>query len=154
MMDVKHLNVWREIVKFCGFGQLWKWVLSQSWEESKHFKGPCGKTGIQTSFLSLSCRHIECERNLMAQRLAPLNMNKPSSAENQAKPNSARRHHSSTGQEALEPLLASTDELHHPPPSPQTPVPKVNCPSKKDNGLKKHIILQWFFLCCLIFNYC
>ena len=75
----------------------------------------------------------------MAQRPAPLNMNKPSSAETQAKPNSARRHHSRTGQEALELLLASRDELHRPPPPPcrETPVPKVNCPSKKDNGFKK-----------------
>lgn len=73
----------------------------------------------------------------MAQRPAPLNMNKPSSAETQAKPNSAHRHHSRTGQEALELSLASTDELHHPPPSPQTPVPKVNCPSRKDNGVKQ-----------------
>lgn len=117
-------------------------VDSMSRREQNIFKDPCSKTGIQMSFLSLSCRHIECERNLMAQRLAPLNMNKPSSAESQAKPNSASRHHSRAGQEALGLLLASTDELHHPPHSPQTPVPKVNCPSKKDNGLKKHIILQ------------
>lgn len=57
----------------------------------------------------------------MAQRPAPLNMNKPSSAETQAKPNSARRHHSRTGQEALELLLASADELHPPP----TPPPSL-----------------------------
>lgn len=72
----------------------------------------------KVGFRILRChRHIECERNLMAQRPAPLNMNKPSSAETQAKPNSARRHHSRTEQEALELLLASTTELHSPAPS-------------------------------------
>lgn len=71
----------------------------------------------------------------MAQRPAPRNMNKPSSAETQAKPNSAHRHHSRAEQEALELSLASTDELHQPPPRPdKPPVPKVNCPSKKDKG--------------------
>jgi len=49
----------------------------------------------------------------MAQRPAPLNMNKPSSADTQAKPNSARRHHSGKGQEARQLSLASRDELHH-----------------------------------------
>lgn len=45
------------------------------------------QTGVQTSYLSLTFRYIECERNLMAQRPAPLNMNKPSSAENSSQVN-------------------------------------------------------------------
>ena len=67
----------------------------------------------------------------MAQRPAPLNMNKPSSADTQAKPNSARRHHSRTEQEALELLLASTDELRHPLPPRKPPFPKSIAHQKK-----------------------
>lgn len=76
----------------------------------------------------------------MAQRPAPLNMNKPSSAETQAKPNSARRHHSRTGQEALELLLASTDELHQPPPplAVKPRFPKSIAHQKKIMALKKN----------------
>lgn len=73
----------------------------------------------------------------MAQRPAPLNMNKPSSAETQAKPNSARRHHSRTGQEALELCLASTDEIHPAPPRHKPPFPKSIAHQKKDNVFKK-----------------
>lgn len=117
---------------------------------AKHFKHLCSKSGIQTSSLSLFCRHIECERNLMAQRPAPLNMNKPSSAEIQAKPNSARRHHSRTEQEALELLLASTTKLHSPTPSlptnshswSQLPIKKKR---KKVKSLKKSCS-DFFFL--------
>ncbi|CAB1437271.1 unnamed protein product [Pleuronectes platessa] len=88
--------------------------------------------------------HIECERNLMAQRPAPLNMNKPSSAETWAKPNSAQRHHSSAGQEAPELLLASSDRLHHHQHHHHPSLAANSCsqsqlPIKKeeDNGLKK-----------------
>lgn len=98
---------------------------------AKHFKRPYSKTGIWTSLLLLLCRHIECERNLMAQRPAPLNMNKPSSAETQAKPNSARRHHSRTGQEALELFLASTVKLHPPPSLAINPRSQSQLPIKK-----------------------
>lgn len=89
----------------------------------------------------------------MAQRPAPLNMNKPSSAETQAKPNSARRHHSRTGQEALELLLASTDELHQPPPplAVKPRFPKSIAHQKKIMALKKNKAA--IFFCSLIFNY-
>lgn len=47
----------------------------------------------------------------MAPHRAQLNMNKPSSADTPAKPNSACRHHCRTEQEAPDPLLACTNEL-------------------------------------------
>lgn len=47
----------------------------------------------------------------MAPHRAQLNMNKPSSADTPAKPNSACRHHCRTEQEALDPSLACTNEL-------------------------------------------
>lgn len=53
----------------------------------------------------------------MAKHCARLNMNKLSSAETQAKSNSASRHHSRMGQDALELLLASIDPTS-PPSSP------------------------------------
>lgn len=70
----------------------------------------------------------------MTQHPAPLNMNKPSSAETQAKPNSARRHHSRTGQEALELLLASANELH------QLPSLTINTPFPKSIAHQKNIM--------------
>lgn len=89
----------------------------------------------------------------MAQRPAPLNMNKPSSAETQAKPNSARRHHSRTGQEALELFLASTVKLHPPPvPGHKPPFPKSIAHQKKDNDLKKNPAVIFSPPCSLIFN--
>lgn len=73
----------------------------------------------------------------MAQHPAPLNMNKPSTAETQAKPNSARRHHSRTGQEALELMLASADELRQLPSLTISPCSQSQLPIKiKDNGFK------------------
>lgn len=124
---------------------------------AKHFKVKLGlRLRLLLLLLSLLCRHIECERNLMAKRPAPLNMNKPSSAEIRAKPNSARRHHCRTGQEALQLFLASTAKIQHLPlsPSPLTPIPKVNCPSKKkkDNCFKTPCGDCCFFL-LLIFSY-
>lgn len=91
-------------------------------------------SNAHTARLLLLCRHIECERILMTQHPAPLNMNKPSSAETQAKPNSARRHHSRTGQEALELLLASTNELH------QLPSLTINPHSQSQLPIKKNIM--------------
>lgn len=48
---------------------------------------------------------------LMALHRAQLNMNKPSSADTPAKPNSAYRHHCRTEQEAPDSSLACTNEL-------------------------------------------
>lgn len=64
-------------------------------DESKTFQIP-----IQQNFYFFADILSVRGSSWHGQHPAPLNMNKPSSAETQAKPNSARRHHSRTGQEA------------------------------------------------------
>lgn len=107
------------------------------------------KLGLRPPFCYFFADILSVRGTLMAQRPAPLNMNKPSSAETQAKPNSARRHHSRTGQEALELLLASRDKLHHHHPllRHKPSFPKSIAHQKKDNGLE--IILRRFFFLLL-----
>ncbi|KAF3856600.1 hypothetical protein F7725_017323 [Dissostichus mawsoni] len=62
----------------------------------------------------------------MAKRPALLNMNKPSSAETQAKPNSAHRHHSRTGQEAHGALIGKPRQTPPPPTLPRYKPPIPN----------------------------
>lgn len=90
----------------------------------------------------------------MALHRAQLNMNKPSSADTPAKPNSACRHHCRTEQEAPDPLLACTNELQRLPCLTIKALFQSQLPIKRNIMALNNPAVVFFPSCLSILGYC